>query len=410
MAALWLACDATFTLATVAAAGGLTWSAPVLLEAPTASWPLGPDSPAYAYGFDHKHMFGPKSGIKEGRGSTWQFSSDGGLSFVTQTTHLSGAVNTLIPIDDPSIPGRRSFRDLGHYDLGSAKAATPFQYNLTRPAVFSLLPNGSGISVDAAPGGVGPAHQVTFSGIPQPGFNFTASGTPGQYGITRAGNGQYVMQANVLWNNVPVYHSYGRSWGPMSVVSFTSADGYAWDYGGVVANGTRDVQGNPFGPAGVEHPVMIGPTESDIALLADGKTLLSVVRMDGDSGCFGAEVPPAHRNANYTVYRNYAASFSTNDGRSWTRPRPIEGTGCARPRLMRLSGGPLLLSGGRLCVENMTGIFLWVNEDGMGGFDEPASNGTKTFVRHSITAQHNRLWKGDPKYLFRYAKTFGPFL
>ena len=124
MVALWLACDATFTLATVAAAGGLTWSAPVLLEAPTASWPLGPDSPAYAYGFDHKHMFGPKSGIKEGRGSTWQFSSDGGLSFVTQTTHLSGAVNTLIPIDDPSIPGRRSFRDLGHYDLGSAKAAT----------------------------------------------------------------------------------------------------------------------------------------------------------------------------------------------------------------------------------------------------------------------------------------------
>ena len=68
------------------------------------------------------------------------------------------------------------------------------------------------------------------------------------------------------------------------------------------------------------------------------------------------------------------------------------------------------MSGGRLCVENMTGIFLWVNEDGMGGFDEPAGNGTKTFVRHSITAQHNRLWKGDPKYLFRYAKTFGPFL
>eukprot|EP01046_Picozoa_sp_COSAG06_P110032 COSAG06_NODE_56542_length_284_cov_0.832432_2_plen_22_part_01 len=22
-------------------------------------------------------------------------------------------------------------------------------------------------------------------------------------------------------------------------------------------------------------------------------------------------------------------------------------------------------------MENMTGIFLWVNEDGMGGFDEP---------------------------------------
>jgi hypothetical protein len=205
------------------------------------------------------------------------------------------------------------------------------------------------------------------------------------------------MQANVMWNGMIGYHSYGVAWSPLSVVSFTSADGYAWEYGGVIANWS-DTKGNPFGPYGVEHPMMGGPSECDIALLSDRKTLLSVVRMDGDSGCFG-NVPPALRNANYTDYRSYAASFSTNNGVSWTTPKAIKGTGCARPRLMRLLGGPLLLSGGRLCTENMTGIFLWVNADGMGGFNSSAP-GTQNFVRHSISAQHNRLWKGDPQYLF----------
>ena len=37
----------------------------------------------------------------------------------------------------------------------------------------------------------------------------------------------------------------------------------------------------------------------------------------------------------------------------------IEGTGCARPRLLSLGvGKPLLMSGGRMCVENMTGTEL----------------------------------------------------
>lgn len=135
-----------------------------------------------------------------------------------------------------------------------------------------------------------------------------------------------------------------------------------------------------------------------------------------------------HRNDRY---RNYAASYSTDHGVSWSSsPIPMEGTGCARPRLKRLPGdegsssGPLLLTGGRLCVENKTGIFLWVNNDGMAGYLSSAGSGlgsgsgsgaaaaaskiaggmsmvpASTWERHSITAQHNRLWKGDPAYLF----------
>ena len=90
-------------------------------------------------------------------------------------------------------------------------------------------------------------------------------------------------------------------------LQFTSADGYSWLYGGVVANWT-DVRTVPGGSE--EY----GPSESDIVLLGDEKTLLSVVRMDGDSGCFPPSVPPSSRTRVNTVYRNYAASYSEDNG------------------------------------------------------------------------------------------------
>ena len=137
--------------------------------------------------------------------------------------------------------------------------------------------------------------------------------------------------------------------------------------------------------------MMWGPSGSDLALPADNKTLLSVVRMDGDSGCFAVDVPPQDRDAHHTTHRNYAASYITDTGVSWSLPKPIfEGTGCARSRLTKLVGGPLLLTSGRLCVENKTGIFLWMNADEMGGFGSDKS-GTVTWQRHIIKGQHNRL-------------------
>merc|ERR1711998_129612 len=82
-----------------------------------------------------------------------------------------------------------------------------------------------------------------------------------------------------------------------------------------------------------------GPDENDLAVLADNKTVLCVIRMDGDSGC------------STNSYRYYAAIRSYDLGRTWGPAVPIKGAGCARPRLLKLSGGPLVLSGGRLCVE-----------------------------------------------------------
>ena len=59
-----------------------------------------------------------------------------------------------------------------------------------------------------------------------------------------------------------------------------------------------------------------------------------------------------------------AAIYSHNEGKDWTKAVPIKGAGCARPRLLKLAAGPLLLSGGRLCVEDTDDISMWLNSDG----------------------------------------------
>jgi hypothetical protein len=290
------------------------------------------------------------------------------------------------------------------------------------PRTYTLSPDGgqpshSSFTVQQAKGKDGKAVQnVTYSGFPYPGYNLSQTFVrPGRnYGSVRAANGRYVLQTDVVWNGVGQHVRQGVQWVPISIVSFTSADGFNWEYGGVIANWTA-VVGNTSASAKY-NPEVWGPSEIDLEMLSDKKTLLSVVRMDGDSACFSEAVPPNERGANTTTYRNYAASYSTDHGVSWSFPTPIEGAGCARPKVKRLPAGPMLLTGGRLCVENMTGIFLWVNGDGMAGYtsaptalpateraeggDASSSVASDGWVRHSITAQHNRLWKGDPTYLF----------
>eukprot|EP01050_Picozoa_sp_SAG11_P011838 SAG11_NODE_1281_length_5311_cov_4.192441_4_plen_371_part_00 len=129
-----------------------------------------------------------------------------------------------------------------------------------------------------------------------------------------------------------------------------------------------------------------GPSEHDLETLSDNKTLIAVMRMDGDDTCSTG------------AYEYYHAAYSTDFGQSFTRPAPLKGAGCARPRIKRFSSGPLLMTGGRMCVENMTGLFAWLNLDGMGGFGSSSPGDAWTW--HSISYQHNLRWKGDKRYLF----------
>ena len=71
---------------------------------------------------------------------------------------------------------------------------------------------------------------------------------------------------------------------------------------------------------------------------------------------------------------------------------PIPGAGCARPRLLKLAGGPLILSGGRLCVEDTDDISIWVNEDGMAG---AVKGGPGIWTKHSVSYWHNTMWEGS---------------
>ena len=95
-----------------------------------------------------------------------------------------------------------------------------------------------------------------------------------------------------------------------------------------------------------------GPNESTLSLLADGKTLMAVIRMDAGDG--------------HAAGKPYSKSFSTDQGRTWSKLVPLPaGVGTAKPRmvLMDPTKGPLVLVGGR------PGNKVWVNKDGMGGDD-----------------------------------------
>lgn len=118
--------------------------------------------------------------------------------------------------------------------------------------------------------------------------------------------------------------------------------------------------------------------------MADGVTVMVVVRVDGDGRCGMGDGPGP--------YRPYYASYSSNFGSSWSSTVPLTGTGCARPRLLSLgSGKPMVLSGGRLCTEHMTGLFVWLNLAG-------TPNGE--WQRYSLSYQHNLHWRGDPSFKF----------
>ena len=85
-----------------------------------------------------------------------------------------------------------------------------------------------------------------------------------------------------------------------------------------------------------------GPGENDLIVLADGR-LLAVFRVES---C-----------------KPYMKSYSSNHGVNWTQPEALP-FGSARPKLMSLPDGRVLLSGGR------PGLFLWVGDASAESWDE----------------------------------------
>jgi hypothetical protein len=129
-----------------------------------------------------------------------------------------------------------------------------------------------------------------------------------------------------------------------------------------------------------------------VVQLPDNRTLLVVARTDADGGCVDPSIG---------TYHEYIHSISTNFGRSWKKPTLIPGAGCVRPKLLALSGGAVLLSGGRQCWINKTDVLIWT-----GTVDSIAAN---QWGEYSLSYQHNNLWQGDPSLRFGPATVNGTY-
>jgi hypothetical protein len=189
-------------------------------------------------------------------------------------------------------------------------------------------------------------------------------------------DGSWLGTAAVFWSGIPARSTppEAKGWIPGSVICLRSKDAHEWIYTGLIANASEwQLQYSTF-----------GPTENDLVLLKDNKTLMAVLRMDGDSGCG-------------PTYKNYHSSISTDLGRTFTRPTPIPDVGCVRPKLLVFLDGPLVLSGGRLCTHNTVDILMWVNWAGDGSTGLP-----HVWEKFSLTSWHNRNAPASFNATFRF--------
>lgn len=217
-----------------------------------------------------------------------------------------------------------------------------------------------------------------------------------------------VMSVIVFWG--------GNGEWATSVLAFGSTDGgLQWHFRAVVANASA----NP--------DAQEGPNENDLALIpvpgsgtglrgaapqAD-PAIAMVIRWDAGDG------PQTH------PYRDYRVVVSTDRGHTWSKPRVLEGLGCARPRLLPASpplaavhaggrgaaaGGsgalpaaPMLLSGGRMRDHGTSDVLLWVDWSGtallQAAGSEPEQEALDAFEEFSLSYWHN---KGETNETLRF--------
>jgi hypothetical protein len=101
-------------------------------------------------------------------------------------------------------------------------------------------------------------------------------------------------------------------------------------------------------------------------LLPNG-TLFMTVRIDGGDG------PLTH------PYRNYYRTLSHDQGGTWTPLAEMAGVGSARPRMLLLNNGAIVISGGRHKNAGDQGPKVWVDVTGEG----------VTFVEFDVSYHHN---------------------
>ena len=216
-----------------------------------------------------------------------------------------------------------------------------------QPAVGGPLPGSPLVFLSIASGGVaGPLSDGTF--VVTPSIRYSAKS-------------DYAQQINDC--NPYGEHNSSDSYCE-SVVAFVSdTTGRNWTMRSTVASPRDMLKGNKrlphCPPLGCEE----GPSENAIALLRDGKTLLNVMRIDGGDG------------QPHSYHVPYLLARSTDMAYTWTISQAPPALLSARPYLLTLPNGALVLSGGR------PGLSLWVSADGFG----------KDWQTYDIPTEHNKL-------------------
>lgn len=320
-----------------------------------------PVVPDRFFGLRQQFVFGVHGGQ-----TSFDFTQDAGRSWASSNISVADWGNVAgiaVPVFHNATPSTAFTLPDSYHDLGSILLSSSSS-GWTRRNVTTVFVDKLGQLSSSSD----ESRTVTFSGIPSPGINSTVSQANPQrmYGMVRLADGTYVTAVAIIWNGLAANPSPDGPIIPWSLVAFASNDTFHWEYLNIIAN-ISDFNWSTF-----------GPTESDISFLSDRRTLICVIRMDGDANC------------DTQLYRYFYSARSSDGGRSWSKPAPMQGLGCVRPKLLLLDDGALLLAGGRMCVEQTKDILLWVSADGSA--DEWAS--------FSLTYQHNRLWHGDRSFLF----------
>ena len=302
---------------------------------------------------------------------SWYGSTDAGGSwnkiFVGESNKIRNDVTAVVIQNGVahnfgSIPKVNDGSKLDHFFSFNSSFTTFFLYDEpTKQFKFSLK-----------------SQSILFTGIPAPGA--TCGNLKMAYGCPFRTGGRGMVEfvengKNVFVQSIIVYMDGEKYANPRpelkdyatTVVAFRSRDGgFTWKYAGVI-----------LAASAVPHSEE-GPNENDLVVLKDGKTILSVIRLDAGDGYL------THRYAPYVTVK------STDGGFTWSKPTELPNTvGCARPRLLLL-GSTLVLSGGRLSPTNRD-ILIWTDENGDG----------KQWRQQSVSYIHNELAKNNssiPKF------------
>ena len=182
---------------------------------------------------------------------------------------------------------------LAYQSDGDDSKAVLSRYEWTQPGVltFALNNDGTGLNIsDPA------AQPMRFYGVPEPGMvamdlkiEQSQPKTSGNIAV-RLADGSWRKATNIAWRGTPtVISSSNTTAVTVSVAIFSSTDALNWKYVGCAINAS-DMAPQNLGPkAGCTAAGGLcgsfGPSEFQMTLLGDGKTLVLVARMDGDGDC-----------------------------------------------------------------------------------------------------------------------------